>query len=428
MPRRLVQPAIEFELAGKRRDAQLPLGAGEDLIPFQSRRIGLQGEEEDLVEIPISVGTKVNGRIGNTNIGALMVHTRRADTLNTSSTMGVVRIKQNVLSESSVGMIATVGDPLSLPSSWTGGVDFTYQTSAFRGEKNLLVGVWGLQNHTSDGSDEAFGGMIDYPNDLVDVAVSYTRIGEDFAPSLGFVPRTGVQIFHGEAAFNPRPSWSLVRQMFFEFNPSIVSDLGNRWESYEVQIKPLDWQLESGDRFEFSIVPQGDRPTEDFELFNSGTDSVAVPADVYRWTRYNVQAAFASKRRVNGEATVSAGSFYGGTLNSLELTLRAKPSSFLTAELGLERNSAQLPGGAFVQKLYSGRVQVNVSADLQVASLVQYDNESRSLGTNTRLRWTFNPLGELFVVFNHNMLRDITNRFAFESNQLLVKAQYAYRF
>lgn len=404
------------------------LGTGEDLIPFQSRRIGLQGEEEDLLEIPISVGTKVNGRIGNTNIGALAVHTRRADTLNTSSTMGVVRIKQNVLSESSVGMIATVGDPLRLPGSWTGGVDFTFQTSEFRGDKNLLFGVWGLQNHTSDGSDEAFGWMVDYPNDLVDVAVAYKWIGEDFAPSLGFVPRTGVQILQGEMAYNPRPSWSFVRQMFFELNPSLVRNVGNRWESYEVQIKPLDWQLESGDRFEFSIVPQGDRPTEDFELFNSGTDSVAVPADVYRWTRYNAQVALASKRRFNGEATFSTGSFYGGTLNSVELTLRMKPSAFLTAELGLERNSAQLPGGDFVQRLYSGRVQVNVSADLQVASLVQYDNESRSLGTNTRLRWTFNPLGELFVVFNHNMLRDITNRFAFDSNQLLVKAQYAYRF
>jgi len=404
------------------------LGTGEDLIPFQTRRIGLQGEEEDLLEIPISVGTKVNGRIGNTNIGALAVHTRRADTLSTDATMGVVRIKQNVLSESSVGMIATVGDPLRLPGSWLGGVDFTYQTSTFRGDKNLLIGVWGLQNHSADGSDEAFGGMIDYPNDLVDVAVAYKYIGEDFTPSLAFVPRTGVQIFQAEVAFNPRPSWSLVRQMFFEFIPSIVSDLDGQWESYQAEIKPLDWQLESGDRFEFSIVPQGDRPTEDFELFSSNTDTVVVPADVYRWTRYNVQAALASKRRFNGEATFSTGSFYGGTLNSLELTLRMKPSAFLTAELGMERNSAQLPGGDFVQRLYNGRVQVNVSADLQVASLIQYDNESRSLGSNTRLRWTFNPLGEMFVVFNHNMLRDITNRFTFDSNQLLIKLQYAYRF
>jgi hypothetical protein len=30
-------------------------------------------------------------------------------------------------------------------------------------------------------------------------------------------------------------------------------------------------------------------------------------------------------------------------------------------------------------------------------------------------------------VFNHNMLRNLNDRFAFESNQLLIKLQYAYR-
>ena len=404
------------------------LGTDEDLIPFHSRRIGLQGPEEDQVEVPIRVGGKLNGRIGNTNIGALAVHTGEVDSLPTSSTMGVVRVKQNVLDESSVGMIATVGDPLRTPGSMMGGVDFTYQTSEFRGDKNFLVGVWGLRNHDDNiGTDHAFGGMIDYPNDLIDVAIHYKHIGENFSPSLAFVPRTGVQIIQMEAAYNPRPSWPLVRQMFFEFNPSVVTDLDGKWETYDAQIKPLDWQLESGDRFEFDIEPQGDRPTEDFDVFSSDASTVTVPAGDYRWTRYSIQAAAASKRRFNGEASWSTGSFYGGTLHSLELTLRMKPSAFLTAELGLERNAGQLPGGDFVQRLYSGRVQVNVSANLQVASFVQYDNESRSLGTNTRLRWTYHPLGELFVVFNHNMLRNFNDRFAFESNQLLIKLQYAYR-
>jgi hypothetical protein len=404
------------------------LGTDEDVIPFHTRRIGLQGAEEDEVEIPIRVGGKLNGRIGNTNIGALAVHTGEVDSLPTSATMGVVRVKQNVLDESSVGMIATVGDPLGTPGSMMGGVDFTYQTSAFRGDKNLLVGVWGLRNHNDNiGTDHAFGGMIDYPNDLVDVAIHYKHIGENFSPSLSFVPRTGVQIVQIETGYNPRPSWPLVRQMFFEFNPSIVTDLDGKWESYDAPIKPLDWQLESGDRFEFDIEPQGDRPTEDFDVFSSDASTVTVPAGDYRWIRYTVQAAAAAKRRFNGEASWSTGSFYGGTLHSLELTLRMKPSAFLTAELGLERNSGKLPGGDFEQRLYSGRVQVNVSADLQIASFVQYDNESRSLGTNSRMRWTFNPLGDLFVVFNHNMLRDITDRFHFDSNQLLIKLQYAYR-
>lgn len=52
------------------------------------------------------------------------------------------------------------------------------------------------------------------------------------------------------------------------------------------------------------------------------------------------------------------------------------------------------------------------------------------------MRWTFSPLGELFVVYDHNMLRDVVEspvglsrrRWGFASNQLLVKAQYAFRY
>ena len=46
--------------------------------------------------------------------------------------------------ESSVGFIATVGDPLGRSGAWTAGVDLLYNTSHFRGDKNLAVGLWGL--------------------------------------------------------------------------------------------------------------------------------------------------------------------------------------------------------------------------------------------------------------------------------------------
>jgi hypothetical protein len=104
-----------------------------------------------------------------------------------------------------------------------------------------------------------------------------------------------------------------------------------------------------------------------------------------------------------------------------------KPSATFSAELAAERNDVDLPEGRFTENVYSARVQVNMSSDLQISSLIQYDNESRSLGTNTRLRWTFHPLGDLFVVYNHNLQRSFTNRFQFDSNQLLVKLQYALR-
>jgi len=68
-----------------------------------------------------------------------------------------------------------------------------------------------------------------------------------------------------------------------------------------------------------------------------------------------------------------------------------------------------------------------VSPDLNVSSYVQYDTTTRSIGVNTRLRWTFKPVADLFLVYNHNV-RDRLDRWRLESNQLLVKLQYAFRY
>ena len=51
--------------------------------------------------------------------------------------MGVVRVRRNVLKESSVGFIASAGDPLDRTASWMTGADFTYQTTTFNGDKNF---------------------------------------------------------------------------------------------------------------------------------------------------------------------------------------------------------------------------------------------------------------------------------------------------
>jgi hypothetical protein len=197
-----------------------------------------------------------------------------------------------------------------------------------------------------------------------------------------------------------------------------------------VSITPFDWLLESGDNLAFSILPQGDRPPEDFDVFESPTDIVIIPAGTHQWTRFGFEGAAAEKRRISGEVRYEFGRFYNGHLNTIEGTVALKPWPVLTVELNAERNRGTLPDGNFTQYLLGSRVEVKPTADFQISSFVQYDNESRSLGTNTRLRWTFNPLGELFVVYNHNMVRSTgaRERLRFESSQLLVKVQYAFRF
>jgi len=115
------------------------LGLDQDVIPYFSRRIGLVDDHE----VPVLAGGKVNGRIGDTNFGGVAIGTRPQDRVIDDHTfMGVGRVKRNRWRESWVGAIATVGDPLGRSNSWLAGPDVTFQTSHFRGDKNLRAGAW----------------------------------------------------------------------------------------------------------------------------------------------------------------------------------------------------------------------------------------------------------------------------------------------
>ena len=107
------------------------------------------------------------------------------------------------------------GDPQGRLGSYSGGVDFTYQTTRFKGNKNLIAGVWGLRTGREDIMDSqySFGLKVDYPNDLWDISLTYFKISDDFDPSLGFVSRAGVHFTRLGATYAPRPIWTWLRRV-----------------------------------------------------------------------------------------------------------------------------------------------------------------------------------------------------------------------
>lgn len=394
------------------------------VLPFFSRRIGLVDNEQ----VPIIAGAKINGRVGNTAFGGLGVRTDAFDSEGSSydaTTMGVMRIRQNVFKESSVGLIASVGDPLGRDGSFMSGLDFTYQTTRFKGNKNLIAGAWALYADREDLMNDrsAFGFKVDYPNDKWDLSLTYSRIGEEFDPSLGFVPRKGVHYSRLGTVYAPRPTWPLVRQMFYEVFASYIKNINGEWQSYSVFTAPVNWRLESGDRIEMNIRPVGENITEPFEI----ADGVTIPVDKYHFMRYRLEAQFAAKRRLNGQASWWFGSFYDGTLDELELELNWNPSSLMGFEFSGVRNIGRLPWGDFDQTLVGMRVRFNVTSDLQLNAYGQYDTDSRILGVNARIHWIFSPQGDIFLVFNHNTLDDITDRWTLQNEQIVLKARYTFR-
>lgn len=397
------------------------LGLGEDLVPFFSRRIGLV----EGIEVPILAGGKINGRVADTNIGGLAVGTdEELDIAPVEALMTVGRVKQNIWDESWLGAIVTTGDPMGRADSWEAGADFTYATSRFRGDKNFLVGVWALATDREDLGDDgtAYGFKVDYPNDLWDMQVTYKRIGADFDPSLGFVPRRAVHLINGQTNNRTRLSRGPIQQMFHQFQPFLATNLSGKWESYRVFFAPVNWRLRSGDRFEINANPTGERLEAPFEV----SPGVIISPGSYHWRRYRLEGGTAEKRRLYAQLTWWFGGFYDGQLDQIEWTGAWNPTPLFTVEFSGEHNVGRLPAGDFTQTLVGTRLRVNLSSDLSIASYTQYDTLSESVGVNTRLRWTFRPVGDLFVVYNHNV-QSLLDRWQLESNQLLVKLQYAWR-
>ncbi len=392
-----------------------------DIVPFWTRRIGLLETEQ----VPLIVGGKLDGRHSNSNFGALVTHTGTVEGLVEPTTMGAARFKQNVLAESSAGVIATYGDPQGRADSYLVGADLTFQTSRLAGNKNFIVGVWGLYTDREGlvGDKKAIGGKIDYPNDTWDAALTYMYIGNGFDPSLGFVPRRGIHKASAGVDFTVRPSWTWMRLMRFELRPTFIASQNGNWESYRVFTAPINWRFESGERLEWNVMPAGERLVEPFEI----SDGVVIPPGSYSWVRYRVEADIAAKRPITGRLSYWFGDFYDGSLDQIEARIVLNFWQLVTGELNAVRNIGRLSAGRFTQDVFGARINFNFSPDLNVSAFVQYDNQTRLIGANTRLRWTFRPVGDLFVVYNHNVI-DSLSRWQLESNQLLIKARYALRY
>ena len=398
-------------------------GRSRQLVPFFSRRVGLfEGEQ-----VPIALGAKINGRVGKTAFGGLVANTQsfeHGDRTFENTTMGLFRARHNVLGESSVGVIGMFGDPQGRGGSYSTGADFTFQTTRFRGNKNLIAGFWGLRADRQDYSSPqySYGMKVDYPNDLWDISLTWIRIGEEFNPSLGFVSRTGSHFARIGATYAPRPSWTWLRQMRNQLFLTLYTDLQGKWESYSIFTAPLNWRLESGDRVEFKFNPRGERLVVPFQI----AEEVIIPVDAYNHIRYSFEFQPATKRKLSGQIEWTFGSFFSGRLQEFEAGLNWNPTALLTFEITGVHNVGKLPFGDFKQTLFGTRVRFNVTPDLQLNSFFQYDTDTHEFGINARIHWIFHPQGDFFLVYNHNTFYRF-QRSQFLGNQLLAKVRYNFR-
>ncbi|MSR63513.1 MAG: hypothetical protein EXS08_13810 [Planctomycetes bacterium] len=391
---------------------------GRDLVPFFSRRIGLDDQRK---EVPILVGAKLTGRAGDYNLGVLGAHTEASGTFDAAD-LFVTRVSKNVGEQSTIGGILTHGDPNGRDANTVVGFDANFGTSDFLGDRNLRASAWVLESFDETADDVAFGAALSYPNDVWSWELRAKEIQQDFEPALGFVPRTGVRTYSAEIGFEPLLNRA-VRRLEFGIEPTVVTNLADEVESAEAPLQFLGIVWDSGDELKLQVIPAYESLDQPFDI----QDDVTIPVGDYDFLRWRVEAESALKRRVSGAAAIEIGDFFDGTRSDFESEASWRPSRYFTGEVGYEQNRVELPDGSFVTHQGTLRLDAAFSPDLTWSNFLQFDNEDDALGWNSRLQWILRPGQELNLVYNETLERD-AGELTTVSQGAALKLQYTLRF
>ena len=366
--------------------------------PFFSRTIGLSGGKQ----IPVLWGAKVYGKLGRTNLAVLDVQTGDSGGLAGQNFLAA-RMTQDIFDESKIGWIFTNGSPTGAKNSLAG-MDFQYSTSKFLGRKNLMLAAWGAYNwnEKTEGRHHGFGFRADYPNDLWNVQTTYAYYGEALDPGHGLHDAE-----RDPDGLRPRglPAAAGAGRGTGQVRPAVLLQRERRL-LLEARRKPRDQARSSS-----SPSASGPRAASTSPSRSPGTatscpydfevaDGVVLKAGDYGFTSYQLQFNTAVHRPWSFEGQYEFGSFYSGHYDNVSLGLTVKIDGYVNLSFDTNFVKGRLPEGNFSENVYQLKADFFLTPDLGFMNYIQYDDISRSLGWNARLRWQIKPGNEVYLVYN----------------------------
>jgi len=392
---------------------------GKSIIPFFSRRMGL---DNNGLPIQINYAAKLTGTINNWNIGVMHVN----DDHSTGNTnFSVARISRSLGRESSVGMIGTYGNAVSPGENFVGGLDLKLATSKFKGNKNISLILFGLKSNTEkmSGDDFSWGGNFSYPNDFLSFSLGHHEIGKNFVAGMGFVPRTDIKETYGNIQIGPRPKKGVVLQVITGFGFNHVVNFSNILESRQVNFNPLKIRFRSGEEFSYNVNENYEYLEKPFNIYSS----FVIPIGTYQFYRNSLSLVTAGSRNLAGDMAYSWGGFYDGSRNDINVGVNYKVAVPLFVGVRYKQNDVYLTNGNFTTRIYGVNANVLFSPAITLYNYLQYDNNSKKIGIQSRFSWIVKPGNEIILVWTSNLSKPI-DRFVMDESALRFKVKYNIRF
>ena len=306
-----------------------------------------------------------------------------------ATTVLVGRVSANVLAESSIGMIATHGDPeLETSTNSLYGFDFRYLNTRLPGGRVMEADAW-FQQSSTDGAgrdNSAFGLGLRMPNNSRwRGSVGVKSLGENFDPALGFVSRSGIRETLAGLGYTHFTGGTLLQSVFFGVDAQRVVFIDGGLQSEVVVARLLELSTNTGESFDAHYTATTEVVVEPFTIYEDASRQVVVlTRTVFVWRdgtqrldRESAGRLGRSERPVRRLSLAARDRNLGGDIEWRQSTHFGMGASY-------DWNNIELPHGHFITRLIRLTTEVNFSSTAYWATLIQYDNASEVLGANSR--------------------------------------------
>jgi hypothetical protein len=371
---------------------------------FYSRRIGISGESI----IPLIGGGRLFGKIGKTSIGIMTLQTSAQGAVDGANS-SVIRVKQDIFEESSIGFISTQKFSNGQYNA-TYGTDFTYSTSKLFGNKNLMTGFSGALTYDNPGRESAnnkdnatYHIFLFYPNDIWSFNAGMNTIQENFRPALGFVNRSNFKRIYSKLEFKPRfknmPDF--IRSFSFKLYDFeyFINDKTGLAETLSLEFRPLGINFSSGDYIGLNYELHQDNPHEDFRMI----DGVIIPKGQYNDSNFSAEFHSFDGRVLNTGIEFETGTFYTGTRSNIDMYLNLSINRHLSIGADWSHNNLDMPQGRFKVNDFGGRVNYAFNPKLNSSVFAQWNNEHEEVIVNYRINWIPKIGSFFYFVVNQNI-------------------------
>lgn len=400
---------------------QFSVGSPGEVDLFFSRRIGI-GTNGSLV--PIIGGSRVSGKIGQTNIGLLSMFTDEVP-----SESGELNIIKNNYS------VARVNHDFAAKRSSIGGIfvnrsgignDLDYNRVFAMdgklgiGKKAQLSGYVSKSNTPGiTTNDHAFNFLAVYNWNGWNLRAGYTEVGEGFNPEVGFLLRSAFK----------KPEFLIFKQWrpkntgkLLEVRPHIsYRGYWNFQNTQETGFLHVDnhWVWESG--FE---IHTGINFTKETVLAPFPISNVIVDAAEYNHQELQLVLMTNANRSLYFQTRTVIGGYFGGNRISSTNKATFRVGDKFNTEGVLNYNRLNLPNGEANVVITGARLAYSFTPRMFLQSLVQYNNVSNITSVNARFGWLRNANTGLFVVVN--IIKDTDYFDALNNQSITIK--YSHQF